>query len=157
MQKQEWVDQFTANKDKLRQLVEKFHPASLISVVLAGEGVDVLAAATHTAKQYPITAPGPEAACVKIREEIREENPLSPVLRFDAAIPRSGVLNPTLDINELVELLNDTWFGMPESEAVREEPGFYELCDLCEGIDEEEPEAVSAEEVEGDDRPLLSH
>ena len=151
MQKQEWVDQFTANKDKLRQLVEKFHPASLISVVLAGEGVDVLAAATHTAKQYPITAPGPEAACVKIREEIREENPLSPVLRFDAAAGN-------MDTDELVQLLNDTWFGMPESEAVREEPGFYELCDLCEGVDEEEePEAVSAEEVEGDDRLLLSH
>ena len=130
MQKQEWIDQFTANKDKLRQLVEKFHPASLILVVLAGEGVDVLTAATHSKDQYPITAPGPEAACVKIREEIREEKPLSPVLRFDAAAGNMAT-------DELVQLLNDTWFGMPESEAVRGEPGFYELCDLCEGIDEE--------------------
>jgi hypothetical protein len=133
MQKQEWIALFTTNKDKLRQLVEKFHPASLISVVLAGEDVDVLAAATHSKDQYPITAPGPEAACAKIREEIREENPLSPVLRFDVAAGDMAT-------DELVQLLNDTWFGMPESEAVRGEPGFHELCDLCEGVDEEEGE-----------------
>jgi len=142
MQKQEWVSLFIDNQAALRRLVEKFHPSAMVAVVVAGGEVDVLAAAAQSKDQYPITAGGAEAVCARIRSEIQEENSESPVLRFDAAASNA-------DIDGLVDLLNDTWFGMPESTAVREEPGFQVLCELCEGVDEEgEIEEVSAEEIE---------
>jgi hypothetical protein len=134
MQKQDWIKQFNENKDKLRRLVEKFHPSATAEVVVAGEEVDVLSAATFGKGQYPITASGAEAVCAQVREEVRKERPESPILRFDAAVGK-------MDVEELVGLLNDAWFGMPESMAVREEPGFHALCDLCEGVDEEEEAA----------------
>ena len=89
----------------LRTLVTVFHPYY------------------RNAPGLPITAPKAEQACEEAREEIRSQEQDDPLLRFEEYRKGKNA--------ELANLLNDVWFGMPESVAVREEPGFGVLCDLC--------------------------
>lgn len=73
----------------------------------------------------PITAPNAEIACEKIRKEIeadaREEEPVASFTRF--VDEKKG--------EDLVALLNEVWFGIPESIGAHSLPGFNALCDLC--------------------------
>lgn len=131
MEKQDWVDTLNKSKNELRALVERFHPAATTKVEVAGEQVEL--PASVLAGNFPITASGAEAACESVRREIRAKYAGSPLDRFDAAVEK-------MDTRELSSLLNDAWFGMPESASVREVPGFHALCDLCEGVDDEEGE-----------------
>jgi hypothetical protein len=71
--------------------------------------------------------------CESVRNAILRDSRLPGVVRFDAAVA-------VRDADVLLRLLNETWFGVPESEYVRGEAGFFELCDLCEGIDRGEEE-----------------
>lgn len=43
-----------------------------------------------------------------------------------------GVEEATYGSEELTEMLNDFWFSLPDSPAIRTGP-FFLLCDLCEG------------------------
>lgn len=113
MNKQEWLQKFNESQDDLAALVARFHP---------GSGV------TH---DMSITAVGAEAACASVRREIVAKAEGDPRVRFAAAVAAG-------DASVLCRLLNEAWFGMPESAAVREVPGFHALCDLCEGFDEYE-------------------
>jgi hypothetical protein len=128
MEKQDWVDTFNKSKTELRALVERFHPAVTAKVEVAGEQVEL--PASVLAGNFPITASGAEAACESVRQEIQAKYTGSPLDRFDAAAEK-------MDTRELTSLLNDVWFGMPESASVREVPGFHVLCDLCEGVDDD--------------------
>ena len=103
----DWWAAFDANRDDLRRLVGNFHP------VHANEDwVD----------EFPISAGAAEEMCKQVRKEIT--SPLLPQLEFDEA-----ALNRNPDV--IVKLLNQTWFGVPESYESRSLPGFFVLCDLC--------------------------
>lgn len=103
----DWWAAFDANKDNLRGLISSFHP-----VCRNDEWAD----------EFPISAPGAEAACEQIRKGIT--SPLLPQMEFDDAATKR-------DATTLVKLLNQTWFGVPESYESRSLPGFFVLCDLC--------------------------
>lgn len=130
MEKQDWIDVFKDHKNNLRNLVVRFHPSSKSQVLVADSSVEVSSSVLETA--FVITAPTAEEACEVVRQKILNTKPHNPVLTFDDAA------NDPIDTNQLIDLLNDTWFGLPESASVRNLPGFYALCDLCEGVDEEE-------------------
>lgn len=115
MDKQEWWELFDKNADKLRDLVGHYHPAR----------------AGLRRAEAKITAPGAEAACNVVRDAIAKEATMTGVQAFEAALEKR-------DSKLMSRVLNDTWFGMPESTSVRYEPGFDALCDLCEGVDEDE-------------------
>lgn len=103
------------HKDELLDLVSMFHPYY------------------RQTYNYPITATMAEKVCEAVRKEIADKEQYDPQRLFERYCKEK---NP-----ELVHLLNEVWFGIPESSEVRNQPGFYELCDLCsEGyvLDEEE-------------------
>ena len=33
--------------------------------------------------------------------------------------------------SQISKIINDAWFGMPESSFIRSTPGFFVFCDLC--------------------------
>lgn len=106
-----------ASKEKLQRLISEFHPFY------------------KKVHQMPITAEMAEKACENIREEIAAKQQLDPQVEFAEMLKKKDP--------KIVGLFNDVWFGMPESTSVREYPGFFELCDLCdEGylINEEGPQ-----------------
>lgn len=121
MEKQDWIDTFNRSKNELRELVEQFHPS-----------VKAYTSAL-TKNTYKVTASSAEEACKVVRKLIRKRETQNPLTIFDTLAE-----DPALHNKELTSLLNDTWFGLPESASVRNLPGFYALCDLCEGVDEEE-------------------
>ena len=86
----------------------------------------------------PISAGAAEAVCESIRREIAVEETKEPGVRFDRLLATKD--------REMVTLLNQVWFGLPESMDSRSLDGFGVLCDLCSegGVlyedDEELPE-----------------
>lgn len=109
----QWWALFDAHQQEMRDLVERYHPTS------------------GNRHEMPISAAGAEVACEVARNQILRESRVPGTVAFDAAVKAR-------DARALATLLNGAWFGMPESTSVRYEPGFYELCDLCEGADEED-------------------
>jgi hypothetical protein len=83
----------------------------------------------------PITAPGAEAACATIRKEIRDESLIfNPREVFEEAYNKE-------DWNTITKLLSDTWFGVPESTACWQIPGFKVCVDILDDpFDEMEDE-----------------
>jgi len=104
----EWTQLLDSNWDDLIVMIGRYHPASEQPTLEAPR---------------PITAPGAERACQETREEIREKGG-SPI---DAA----RLAKKEGDHETLWSLLQQTWFGLPESESVHSIPGFGVLCDLC--------------------------
>ena len=49
-----------------------------------------------------------------------------------------GVSQSQYSSSQLCSLLNDFWFALPDSTAIRENDVFFTLCDLCEGDHSEE-------------------
>lgn len=131
MEKQDWIDTFNRSKNELRELVEQFHPSSKAKVREGAPTVEVPAGVILL--PCPITAPTAEEACEVVRKQIQRTKPQNPLTIFDTLAE-----DPALHTKELTSLLSGAWFGMPESRSVRSLPGFFELCDLCEGVDEEE-------------------
>jgi hypothetical protein len=110
--KGEWWSLVEREQWSLQDLVAKFHPDYRTP---------------HP--EHPVTASRAEMVCEVVRKTIRER-PDPAVERIDPVEKFRGCLE-TLDGEEMYRLLNETWFGMPESESVRSEPGFGVLCDLC--------------------------
>lgn len=79
----------------------------------------------------PITAPGAEIACEVVRELIRRNDKGNPLDRAETA-------KQNRDVSEMLSVLNEAWFGAPESRSVYATPGFPTLCDLCSEPPEEE-------------------
>jgi hypothetical protein len=113
----DWWSIFDEHRDVIRTLVAKYHPTS------------------GRKHNMPISAAGAEAACEAARNRILKDSTVPGIVRFDAAVQSRNV-------EVLISLLNDAWFGMPESMSVRSEAGFHQLCDLCEGVDDAPVEQV---------------
>lgn len=112
---EEWWLLAAHHKDALLDLVRAYHPYYR---------------RTH---QYRITAPNAEGACETIRKEIQKQPQKDPCARVEESHQDRT--------DDLYMVLNETWFGMPESTGVRCEQGFGVLCDLCsEGYVLEEEE-----------------
>lgn len=109
MNSKEYLQIVNDNADILRTLIYKFHP----NTVRVNE---------RNLEKYTITAKKAEAVCEEIRKDIQRRNPISD---FKLALMNE-------DVDSLLSIFSETWFGMPESIAVRNEPGFHTLCDLCE-------------------------
>ena len=121
MKTQDWIATFNRSKNELRDLIAQFHPSVKAHT------------SALTKKTYKVTASSAEEACKVVRKQIRQMESQNPITVFDTLAE-----NPAIHIKELTSLLSGAWFGLPESSSVRSLPGFFELCDLCEGIDQEE-------------------
>ena len=114
MLEKEWWKLVDSHWPNLISIIRNFHPIYLRK---------------HNDSIYASRA---EAVCDQERIDIigrelqsyEKGSYLKPVERAEKAkVERDG--------NTLYALFNDTWFGMPESMASREVPGFFVLCDLC--------------------------
>ena len=95
---------------------------------------------------HSISAPTAERACEVFRKQIAEGYAEDiPLFGKDINDPQA-LFRKYLEEKdpEIATLLNEVWFGMPESYASREAPGFGVLCDLCSEAyllyDEETPD-----------------
>ena len=114
----EWLALYEKNKEMIRNLVQSWHPC-----------VNRLA---H--RQDRITAKRAESVCDIFRDEIRQDNS-DPIMVLDEAVNKQ-------DIAVAVRILNETWFGIPESHDSRSLDGFFILCDLCSEWDGDEYEPM---------------
>lgn len=106
----EWWLIIEANKDDLLNLILGFHPYY-----------------NNSNEEFEITAPAAEKMSKEIRERIKENTPNDPEVLFNTYLKYKDP--------QMSTLLNDTWFGMPESKGIRRLPGFMVLCDLCSECD----------------------
>lgn len=107
--KAEWWEFVDEHQDDLINCVRQFHPNSHTDY--------------HPSREFMITASNAEAACERVRQAITKNNVGDPVLLAKMYI---------LDRDpQLALILNETWFGAPESTDVFHVPGFGVLCDLC--------------------------
>ena len=112
MTEQEWISQAKQNRDKLASLLSMFHPVTLHKT------------------DMKITAKAAELACENVRQSIRHNFEGSPVKQFDEALAVN-------DINTVNRLLNEAWFGVPESTSCWSIEGFKEAVELMEDLPEE--------------------
>lgn len=108
----EWWKLFEDNKEDIVRLIKNFHPQSC----------------QQDDKEYIITAQFAEEISKLIREELKGDytklyGELDPV---KVALILAKAKDP-----KLLEVLSAAYFGLPESNSVRELPGFFVLCDLC--------------------------
>jgi len=99
----EWWALLERHKEQLLDSIGSFHPWY------------------ETKHNYKITATKAEDLCKEIRESIKDKG--DPRVLFEQYLLNRNT--------EMVGLLNEVWFGMPESQSVRMAPGFGVLCDLC--------------------------
>lgn len=109
MTEREWLDTATAHRAALAALLRAYHPANI------------------SARNPPmkITAVAAERACENVREDIRRNHEGDPVAQFDEAI-KGG------DVNTAMRLLDQAWFGVPESTSCWNIEGFKEAVDLLD-------------------------
>ena len=106
--KDEWWDLLGENEQYVRDIIASYHPYY----------------------QHPhfmkITAPRAEQVReqVELQVEQQSQDEGDPAERFDAAVKAK-------DWGTLVNLMNEAWFGVPESTSCWGIPGFGALCDLC--------------------------
>lgn len=121
MTKEEFIEQALRDRAKLHSLIGRYHPLCL------GE---------RQLPSHPITALGAEAACTIVRSQIRAKgagrNPLS---EFDQGLD-------TRDTALICMVLDEAWFGVPESTSCWNIEGFKEAVDLMDDPPEME-EAVT--------------
>ena len=113
MTKEKWLYKAREHQDDLRSLVGNYHPS-----------------AGKPRHQMRITAPAAEAACERIRASIATREKEDPVVRFDRALM-------TGDIHEVNTVLNEAWFGVPESTSCWNIRGFSVAVDLMDDPPEE--------------------
>jgi hypothetical protein len=82
-----------------------------------------------------ITAAQAEMACAAVRQSIATEQvgKPTPASRFDDALA-------TDDISQLNSLLDDAWFGVPESTDCWGIEGFSEAVELLDSLPDEDEE-----------------
>lgn len=112
--KSEWMTKVKENRDKLRSLLANFHPNSRADKM--------------NRPALPITATTPEMARLNIVGTIKTEKPLE---LFDRAVD-------TNDVRTVDKLLNEAWFGVPESTSCWDVEGFSEAVALMEDLPEDE-------------------
>lgn len=111
MTKQEWLNYAIAHRAKLVLLLNAYHPRSF----------------GMRSVRTPITAHNAEIACNVVRNVIRERDKHlpNPVEQFNQAIDADNwvIVN---------SLLNDAWFGVPESTSCWNIEGYTEAVTLIE-------------------------
>jgi hypothetical protein len=112
-----WLEKVEHHQEALRGLISLYHPSSK----------------QRDPEPMTITAPAAEEACERIRKAIRRDDPQPPVLKFDIALR-------TKDHATLMRLLNEAWFGVPESRNCWGIYGFSEAVDLLDDPPEVETE-----------------
>ena len=117
MTTKEWLTEASGSKDKVKSIISKYHP--------------IYRQANRRQNDH-ITASNAEAACTMIRKEIQDSTPedFNPTERYQYAID-------THDISLALKILNETWFGVPESTNCWNILGFRELVNLCDDPPEE--------------------
>jgi hypothetical protein len=111
MNAKEWMIEVVENKETLLSLIRNYHPSSQ---------------ERGRPRYYGrITAPEAEQACQNIREKIREENSDNPVTRFEAALLNNNAI-------EVIRILEEAWFGVPESTGCWSITGFPQAVDLLD-------------------------
>lgn len=122
---QQWLDKVKAHQVVLAALIADYHPAARARVrdrQMANRVVD----------DMPITAPMAERACSRVRESIAAEYKTDPVVDFDNAIKSE-------DTGKIIVILNQAWFGVPESTSCWKIPGFGVAVELIDGLPDPEP------------------
>jgi hypothetical protein len=128
MTEHEWLEQTRRDAFNLTYLIDSYHPASYNSAAPAGRDP------RKPGPGLPITAPNAESASNAIRQKIRDEaDGKKPAIKFKAAL-ESG------DTGTLMSLLNQAWFGVPESTSCWGIRGFSEAVRLLEDPPEPEEE-----------------
>jgi len=117
MNESEWLESCKSNRSSILSCIGQYHPASH----------RFQPASVDTA-----TAELAQKACNHISEEIRSEAGVEPPSVAFAAALESG------DIGTLSQLMNQTWFGVPENTNCWSIPGFSEMVELIEDLPEEE-------------------
>lgn len=115
MTTQEWLAIAKDNAEVLWSLIRRYHPVSI---------------AKNPRGDVRISAPLAEAACENIRQEIIREDKGDPVHQFNCALESN-------DIWTLNTLLNEAWFGVPETTDCWRITGFAEAVELMEDLPRE--------------------
>ncbi len=131
MTENEWLAKVAEKQDALKSLLRTYHPRCPLE--------------TFQKNPLPITAPNVERVCHQIRQQIREENQdLLPVPTFEKALENK-------DTGAIINLLNEAWFGVPESTQCWGVVGFSEAVDLLEDVPDEEGETTNGDVHQDDD------
>jgi hypothetical protein len=72
-----------------------------------------------------ITAPAAERACEEVRQRIKDQNDSDPLERFDTALEAG-------DWRTVYSLLDQAWFGVPETTSCWRIDGFTQAVDLMD-------------------------
>lgn len=117
--KEDWWMVLEKNWENIFDMIMSYHPLSR----------------NYRIDTMEITASSAEVACETVRRQISaSHHPMSVEQRIKEYKKDK---NP-----EMASLLNETWFGIPESTEARFLPSFGALCDLCserwvfDGVDE---------------------
>lgn len=123
MTRTKWVDAAKAALPNLQSLIAQYHPAS-----------------DRTFRHAPaISAPAAERFAETVRAEIRAADAATarPVDRFATAVGAGNVA-------EISTLLNEAWFGVPESHDCWSVTGFADCVRLLEDPPEDDEETFEA-------------
>jgi hypothetical protein len=114
---QNWMERVRSNEEVLTDFISAWHPSK------------------RTQSNMVITAPRTEACCETVRNDIRtkQQDLAEPEVRFKQAITDNNV-------DVILGLLSDAWFGVPESKDCWTIPGFAVACDLMDDPPEIEDE-----------------
>ena len=124
MTRAEWLAQCLGGADKLKALLREYHPVN--------RQPGTRRATARDPGDY-ITAPSAEHACVDVRANIRQNFEGNPCALFDEALLDG-------DVSKLMKLLNEAWFGVPESTSCWRIDGFAEAVSLIADLPEDEEE-----------------
>jgi len=119
----EWFEKVRQHEDVLERLVADYHPAAMMP--------------RPSTPLLPITAPSAERARQEVANLVKGESNVSPRDRFRSALRHE-------DVESMYTVLNQTWFGVPESTGCWDLEGFSELVELLEDPPEEEEEVCDA-------------
>lgn len=119
MTREQWFNFANEHRQELSSLIGEFHPMNR--------------SITGVPSNLPDLVENPERACQQIRREVREKwEGGSPVIKFQKALE-------TGDYDTIVSVLNETWFGVPESASFAwSRVGFKECVALLEDPVEDE-------------------
>lgn len=106
--KHRWIEKARKNSEVIRGIILAFHP--------------YYDARKHSHK---ITANDAEKMCEFIRRRIKHETLYDPVAVFVDSLKKG-------DADTCWKILNEAWFGLPESLETRLIDGFSVFADLCE-------------------------
>lgn len=115
----EWITEARQVRPQLRSLIENYHPIAVERAMMQMRQLERPA-------RTVITARNAEAACANIRHDIiAKGKDRDPLAEFETALADG-------DIGTLLSLLNETWFGVPESTSCWSIKGFSEAVDLMD-------------------------